>query len=110
MNSKPRLAKDYDRLSEEVQSSIKLEYPYGFEKHLIKFKNREGKFVSALPFETEDIYYLVRMTLAEAQEIIEEDDDYDDNGNLTDEATERMEEELEGIAGEDSLEDADDYD
>lgn len=97
MNNKPRIIKDFEKLSEEVLNSIKLEYPRGFDKHLIKFQNREGKFVSALPYETEEVYYLIRMTLAEANQIIEEDDDYDDDGNLTEDAAERLEDELDDI-------------
>ncbi len=97
MNSKPRIVKDYEKLSEEVLNNIKLEYPRGFDKYLIRFKNKEGKFVSALPYESEDIYYLIRMTLEEANQIIEEDDDYDDDGNLTEDAMERIEEEIEDI-------------
>lgn len=80
--SKPRVIKDYEKLDEAIQEQIKLNYPRGFEKHLIKFQNREGKMVSALPFEAEDKYYLVRMTVVEAKEIIREDDDYDDDGLL----------------------------
>ena len=38
--------------------------------------------MSALPFETEEIYYLIRMTVLEARQIIEDDDDYDDDGTL----------------------------
>ena len=41
--------------------------------------------VSALPFETDDRYYLIRMTVSEALEIIEDDDDYDKYGILKDE-------------------------
>ena len=93
--SKPRVVKDYEKLDVNVQEQIKLEYPFGFEDNLIKFSNAEGKRVSALPFETEDKYYLVRMTIEEAQSIIEEDDDYDEDGNLTDEAKEGIEERLE---------------
>lgn len=85
MTDKPRIIKDYDKLATEVMEQIKLQYPYGFQKHLITFKNPQGQFVSALPFETDDRYYLVRMTKAEAREIIEEDDDYDVDGNLKDE-------------------------
>ena len=91
--NKPRLVKDFDKLSEEILIQIKLEYPLGFEDKLILFKNKEGKFVSALPFETDEYYYLIRMTADEAQQIIEEDDDYDEDGYLTDEAKERLEEE-----------------
>ena len=80
--SKPRIIKDYDRLPSEILEQIKLQYPYGFHKKLVTFKNAQGKFVSALPFESENYYYLVRMTKAEAHEIISEDDDYDDDGVL----------------------------
>lgn len=93
--NKPRLVKDYEKLSEEIISAIKLSYPYGFDSKLIQFKNKEGKFVSALPFETDEFYYLIRMTRKDAMEIMEEDDDFDDDGNLTEEAIERMEDELE---------------
>lgn len=81
-SSKPRVAKDYDKLDAAVKEQIKLAYPYGFERHLIKFKNKDGINVSALPFETEEKYYLVRMTVARAQAIIEDDEDYDEDGNL----------------------------
>lgn len=92
--NKPRIAKDFEKLSDDVLAQIKLEYPFGFEKELIKFKNKEGKYISALPFETEDRYYLIRMTANQAQQIVEDDDDYDEDGNLTEEAKERIEESL----------------
>ncbi len=92
--AKPRVVKDYDKLDDAVVEAIKLEYPFGFEDNLITFTNAEGKKVSALPFEAEDKYYLVRMTVEEAQAIIEDDDDYDDDGNLTDEAREQLESNL----------------
>lgn len=79
---KPRVIKDFDKLDQDIQEQIKLEYPYGFEDNLVSFNNREGHKVSALPFETEEKYYLVRMTVAEAQQIIEDDEDYDDSGSL----------------------------
>lgn len=87
-NDKPRVIKDYDKLDAAIQEQIKLTYPRGFTKHLIKFTNREGNRVSALPFETDDRYYLVRMTISEARKIILRDDDYDEDGNLRDEIRE----------------------
>lgn len=98
--SKPRVVKDYDKLDPSVQEQIKLNYPYGFEQHLIQFTNKEGKRVSALPFEAEDKYYLVRMTTLEAQTIIEDDDDYID-GELRDDVKEDYE---------DKYDDSDDVD
>jgi len=47
--------------------------------------------VSALPFETEDKYYLVRMTKQEAIDIISDDEDYDDEGVLKEESREAYE-------------------
>lgn len=82
--SKPRVVKDYEKLDESVQQQIKLTYPRGFHKHLVKFKNAKGDKVSALPFETDDRYYLVRMTVEEAREIVKEDTDFDEEGNLKD--------------------------
>ncbi len=101
MTSKPRVVKDYDKLDASIREQIKLEYPSGFDRHLIKFTNRDGKLVSALPFEAEDKYYLVRMTVAEAQEIIEEDDDFDEEGNLRDDVQAEYEEKYTGEGEED---------
>lgn len=86
--NKPRVIKDYDKLDPEIQEQIKLEYPNGYSDNLIYFTNKDGKRVSALPFETEDKYYLVRMTVYEAERIIEEDDDFDSSGSLKDSAKE----------------------
>jgi hypothetical protein len=93
--SKPRIVKDYVKLDFDIQNQLKLNYPYGFDKHLITFVNVQGKIVSALPYETDDRYYLIRMTKDEAQEIIEEDNDYDNDGNLKEESKEKMEQDHE---------------
>jgi DNA-directed RNA polymerase subunit delta len=82
--AKKRIVIDYEKLPLETINSIKTEYPDGYEDNLITFTNKEGKYVSALPFETEDIYYLVRMTEHEARQIIKEDDDYNNDGKLRD--------------------------
>lgn len=82
--SKPRVIKNYEKLDEEVLEQIKLFYPEGFASHLIRFTDVNGRLTSALPFETEEKHYLIRMTKTEALEIIDDDDDYDDDGNLLD--------------------------
>lgn len=80
--NKPKAIKDYSKLTDDMQEQIKLFYPNGFAEHLIRFTDKDGKNVSALPFETEDKYYLIRMTNVQAHKIIKEDNDYDDDGNL----------------------------
>ena len=82
---KKRLVKDYDALSEEIIHLVKNKYPSGYADHLVSYTNKEGKKVSALPFETEDTYYLIRMTVLEAKRIVKEDDDFDDDGQLKEE-------------------------
>jgi hypothetical protein len=89
--NKPRVIKDYDKLDPAIQEQIKLVYPAGFSDHLLYYFDKDGKNVSALPFETEDKYYLIRMTLSEAERIIEDDDDYDDDGFLKDHVREEYE-------------------
>lgn len=101
MNTKPRVLKAFEALDQEIQEQIKLAYPEGFKDHLIKFVNKDGEYQSGLPFETEEKYYLVKMTAAEAREIIADDDDYDDDGNLRDEVREEYEERYDDEADED---------
>lgn len=88
-----RIVIDYEKLPEDVVNRIKLEYPEGFEDNLITFTNAKGAYVSALPFETEEIYYLVRMTESEARQIIKDDEDYDSEGKLRDDFEDDVNEE-----------------
>ena len=89
--SKPRVIKQYDKLDDDLLEQIKLTYPEGFERNLIRFTDINGSLSSALPFETEEKYYLIRMTKNQAVAIIEDDDDYDDDGNLLDDVREEYE-------------------
>ncbi|MBN1819509.1 MAG: hypothetical protein JXR31_10910 [Prolixibacteraceae bacterium] len=99
--NKPRVIKDFEKLDKEIQEQIKLNYPYGFSENLITFYNKDGKLVSALPFETDEKYYLVRMTVTEAEQIIDDDDDYDDEGMLKDDVKEEYEGKYEDMSTDD---------
>lgn len=90
--SKLKVTQDYEKLSEQIKEQVKLVYPDGFSEHLITYTNKEGKNVSALRFETDEKIYLIRMTRAQAEEIIESDPDYDDDGVLYDDVKEDYEE------------------
>lgn len=81
---KIRVTQVFEKLSDDLQEQIKLSYPHGFSNHLIPFINKEGKKGKALRFETDEKIYLIRMSVVEAQEIISQDDDYDDDGVLKD--------------------------
>jgi hypothetical protein len=90
-NQKLRVTQEFDKLSEAIQEQVKLSYPSGFSQHLISFINKDGKTIKALRFETDDKIYLIRMSVMEAERIIEEDDDYDDDGELKDDIKEEYE-------------------
>ena len=93
-NSKPRVITTYEKTSQEVQDQIKLEYPEGFSQHLIKFTNKDGEQVSALRLETEEKIFLIKMSKSVAEQLVLDDDDYDDEGYLTDEARDEIEDRL----------------
>ena len=96
--SKPKVIIDFDKIDETLKIQIKLAYPNGFEKHLIAFKNHKKHLISALPFEGEERHFLVKMTREKANEIIQADDDYNENGMLKTSSKEKMERQLEEIA------------
>ncbi|MEZ4827558.1 MAG: hypothetical protein R3C61_14940 [Bacteroidia bacterium] len=83
--NKPKVFKDFEKLSEEMLEQLHEAYPDGFSNHLIRYQSADGKSARALPFETEDRYYLIRMPVAQAKEIPDNDDDFDDSGNTKDE-------------------------
>lgn len=109
-NPKPRVTQQFEKLSDDIQEQVKLAYPEGFSQHLISFVNREGKKVKALRFETDEKIYLIRMSVMEAEQIIEDDDDYDEDGVLKDEVKEEYEEKHgdDEYEGEDEEEEEDD--
>lgn len=76
--SKPRLVKDYLKLPKEVQAAIKLEYPNGYSHKLINYTTPKGEKVLALPFDTEEFAYLVRVSISDSRVIVRDDDDEDD--------------------------------
>lgn len=82
LDSKPRVIQDYEKLTVEIKEQIKLYYPDGYSEHLIRFKNAKGETVSALPFETDEKVYMVRMSVQKAQQLVEDDTDYDEDGFL----------------------------
>jgi hypothetical protein len=89
--SKPKVIKDYEKLTDEVKEQIKLVFPMGYSNHLITFTNRNGEIKKGLPFETEEYYYLIRMSEAKAKAMIVGDEDYDENGNLKKSVREKYE-------------------
>lgn len=103
--NKPKVIQNYEKLSKEIQEQIKLNYLEGFSEHLIEFTNPKGELVSALPFETEEKIYMVRMSIRKAMELVDQDSDYDEDGVLLSSRREKYEEKY---AGEDDFDEDED--
>ena len=91
--NKLRVIQDFEKVSTEIQEQIKLVYPEGFSQHLVTFQNKNNETVFALPFETDDKIYMIRMSFNKAEQLIEEDTDYDDDNILKDDIREKYEDE-----------------
>jgi DNA-directed RNA polymerase subunit delta len=67
--NKKRIVKDYENLNPELSKALHAAYPAGFAESMISFFDRDGKRVSAIPFETDEIYYLIRMVEKKAKPV-----------------------------------------
>lgn len=90
--NKTKVVQNYEKLSKEIQEQIKLYYLEGFSEHLIEFTTSEGKQITVLPFETDETIYRVRMSVRRAQELVDQDPDFDDDGVLLRNRREQYEE------------------
>lgn len=81
MNSnKIRKIKDLEKLDPELRQELINRYRRSFQDHLIHYTDKEGKIIWALPFETEDTYYLIKMPVpAGTRSASEVDVDLDDS-------------------------------
>ena len=89
--NKLRVIQDFEKVSIAIQEQIKLAYPEGFSQNLIDFKNKNNETVYALPFETDDKMYMIRMSVKKAIQLIEDDTDYDEDGILKENVKEKYE-------------------
>lgn len=71
---KKRIIKKYEQLSSEVLSLISETYPDGYEDLLISIPLPSGELALALPLETDEVSYLIRMPSNSAPENTDESD------------------------------------
>ena len=58
---KKRVIKDFRNLPEDIREAIREKYPAGYINDLITFTDKDKQIISALPYETEDISYMIKM-------------------------------------------------
>ena len=74
---KKKIIKNFEQLPDKIVVQVKEKYPDGFEDNLITFENLKGEIELALPFETDEIYYLIKMPKNNTTEKEEEEEDFD---------------------------------
>ncbi len=59
--TKRRLVTSFQKLTPEMQEEVKAKYPLGFSDAMMRIDKPNGDFFYAVPFETEEIFYLVKI-------------------------------------------------
>lgn len=79
---KKRVIVDYKNVTKDILELFTDRYPYGYEdEDIIKFKNAKGETVKAVPFETKDTKYLVKVSVemdARIEAFMDDEDEDDD--------------------------------
>lgn len=82
--TKKRLVVSFNNLPAELQEQVKALYPYGYSDSMMRIDKPNGDFFFAVPFETEEVSYLVKIDV-KIDEVSADDDDkdfFDDEGDL----------------------------
>ena len=78
--AKKHIVATFHNLSAELQEAVKQQYPLGFTEAMMRVDKPNGGFFYAVPFDTEDVAYLVKIDVQidEHRPDDEEKDYYDD--------------------------------
>ena len=79
-SAKQRLVTSFNNLAPELQEAVKAAYPLGYTDYMMRIDKPNGDFFFAVPFETEEISYLVKIDVKiDDASTEEEDKDYYDD-------------------------------
>ncbi len=85
---KKRVIVDYKNVTPQILNLFSDRYPYGYEdEDIIKFKNAKGEMVRAVPFETDDTKYLVKVSVEMDAKIEAFLDDEEDDTPISEEGS-----------------------
>ncbi len=59
--TKRRLVTSFQNLTPDLQESVKEHYPLGYTDAMMRIDKPNGDFFYAVPFETDEIFYLVKI-------------------------------------------------
>ena len=80
-SAKKRLVVSFNNMTPELQEEVKAAYPAGYTDFMMRIDKPNGDFFFAVPFETEEISYLVKIDVKIDDAPTEDDDKdyYDDD-------------------------------
>ena len=71
---KRRSVVSFANLPEELQEEVKKLYPYGYNEAMLRIEKPNGDFFYAVPFETDEVSYLVKVAVKIDDHVDEEED------------------------------------
>lgn len=71
---KRRSVVSFANLAPELQEEVKKLYPYGYNEAMQRIEKPNGDFFYAVPFETDEVSYLVKVVVKIDDHIEDEDD------------------------------------
>lgn len=100
--NKKRIIKSYEKLTDEFLAQIQAAYPLGFSQHIIYYTDRDGKLQPAVPYETEDTYYMIKVpvqaVVVEEEAEVELESNNEENSDSGNPESSHTMEELEELA------------
>jgi hypothetical protein len=93
--AKKHIVTSFHNLTPELQEAVKAFYPLGFTEAMMRIDKPNGDFFYAVPFETDEVMYLVKINVKIDDHIEEEDDKdyYNDDLKGADELADSEEDE-----------------
>lgn len=103
--TKKHIVTSLHNLPAELQEALKEQYPYGFTDAMMRVDKPNGDFFYAVPFDTEEVAYLVKIDVKIDDNAAEEDekDYYDDELKGADEIQDDAASSLEEADADDDL-------
>ena len=78
--TKKHIVTSFHNLTPELQDAVKEKYPLGFTEAMMRVDKPNGDFFYAVPFDTDEIAYMVKIDVKIDDNAMEEDDkDYYDD-------------------------------
>jgi hypothetical protein len=75
-NTKKRLVTSYNNLTTEQQEAVKTLYPRGFAEVMTRIDKPNGDFFYVVPYETDEVSYLVKIDVKIDDSSHDVDDDF----------------------------------